>query len=169
MSVSVPLTEVVDAMQAQHDEMAFYLDRRTGRIAPVFDEERPDLDPEALAPAGGAAPDPPAPGGDLGDPAAWARAVEADTEGRFVALPDRFEVHEWEMLRRFAHRAGEDHADTLLDAIHGRGAFRAFKDAVHRLGLTEAWYAFRDDEYAEHARGWAEATGVVLIEDRGRA
>lgn len=135
MSVSVPLTEVVDAMQAQHDEMAFYLDRRTGRIAPVFDEERPDLDPE----------------------------------GRFVALPDRFEVHEWEMLRRFAHRAGEDHADTLLDAIHGRGAFRAFKDAVHRLGLTEAWYAFRDDEYAEHARGWAEATGVVLIEDRGRA
>lgn len=158
MSVSVSLAEVVEAMQVQHEEMAFYLDRKTGRIGPVFDEELSDFDTEDDTST-----ESPSPDGDLEDPSAWARAVETDTEGRFVPLPDGFDIHEWEMMKRFALRAGEDHADALLDAIHGRGAFRMFKDVIHRRGLADAWYAFRDTEYEEIARAWAESNAVKLI------
>jgi hypothetical protein len=35
-------------------------------------------------------------------------------------------------------------SDELDAALHGRGAFRRFKDAVRRLGIADDWYRFRD-------------------------
>jgi hypothetical protein len=54
----------------------------------------------------------------------------------FIPLPSRFEIHEWSIMERFA-RSLTDAAvrDELDAAVHGRGAFRRFKDAVHRLPL----------------------------------
>mgnify|MGYP006425226669 CR=1 FL=1 len=164
-SASVPLAEVVEALEMQTEEMTFYLDRKTGRVDPVFDEAWPDADTEDEACETASDAD----DNDLDDfddPAAWARAVEADVEGRFVALPSKFDIHDWEMMKRFALEVGEKEADTLHDAIRGRGAFRRFKDAVQRLGLTDAWHAFRDAEYAAIARDWAEANDVVLVEEQ---
>ena len=63
-----------------------------------------------------------------------------------MPLPDRFEINEWDMMRDFAGSVeNEDHSETLLHAIHGKGAFRYFKDRVHDLALADAWHKFRDD------------------------
>jgi hypothetical protein len=43
-----------------------------------------------------------------------------------------------------------------LNAIHGEGAFRAFRSAIRRLGLEQSWYQFRDEALAEIARSWLE-------------
>ena len=51
-------------------------------------------------------------------------------------------------------------ASQLERALHGRGAFRMFKDTVHRLGLQDAWYAFRDRALREIAIDWCEANGI---------
>jgi hypothetical protein len=69
-----------------------------------------------------------------------ARLVNADDGSRFVALPDRFEINEWEVMRDFALSV-EDEAvsGALLDAIHGRGAFRFFKDRVRERGMADQW------------------------------
>jgi len=49
----------------------------------------------------------------------------------------------------------------LLAAISGRGAFRRFKDVIHRHGVQEAWYAFRTTALEEDAAMWLEAHGIV--------
>jgi len=66
------------------------------------------------------------------------------------------------MMQRFAAGLDDpDSRDVVLQALRGRGAFRVFKDTVHRLGLADGWYAHRDNAYREVARAWCEANGVA--------
>ena len=70
-------------------------------------------------------------------------------------------IHEYRMMERFAHTLAPAEADAALRALQGRGAFRHFKDTVHRPGLAKAWYAYRDDAYQAIARDWRDAHGVT--------
>ena len=64
----------------------------------------------------------------------------------FIPLPDKFEINEWSIMQRFAvSQPDPDHRDDLLNAIHGRGAFRLFKILLDRLKLREEWFRFRDE------------------------
>ncbi len=65
------------------------------------------------------------------------------------------------MMERFAAGIDDDRArEGTLIALRGTGAFRRFKDAVHSLGLADAWYTFRERAYGDLARTWCEAHGV---------
>lgn len=149
MPPRVKLSAIVDALDSIGDETQAYLDRQTGEVIVLMDEELSAAE-------------------DDDDPAEYpewqrksieqARAVQADDSGRFVALPDRFEINEWDMMRDFAESVrDEEHSRILLQAIHGRGAFRYFKDRVHDLGLADAWYKFRDGRYRQAALDWCDA------------
>jgi hypothetical protein len=84
-------------------------------------------------------------------------------EDDYLALPDRFEIDEYRMMERFA--SGLQHArqgDELLAALRGRGAFRRFKDAAHRLRLIDEWYAFRDRGYEAVAQAWCDANNIEV-------
>ena len=48
----------------------------------------------------------------------------------------------------------------LLDALHGRRAFRRFKDALQRLELAEEWYRYREGALEEIAVEFLEANGI---------
>ncbi len=50
-------------------------------------------------------------------------------------------------------------SEDLLDAIHGGGAFRRFKNVIFRRELEEAWYRFRDRALADIAVEWLEENG----------
>ena len=90
-----------------------------------------------------------------------AKAVAGDDGTRFLPLPDKFDINEWEMMRDFAAaREDEKLADALLNAIHGRGAFRYFKDRIHEAGIAEEWYRFRDNAYGRIALDWCEQHGI---------
>ncbi len=52
-------------------------------------------------------------------------------------------------------------SDELQAAVYGRGAFRRFKDAVHRLGIADEWYRFRDAALEEIAVEFLEAHGIA--------
>jgi len=55
-------------------------------------------------------------------------------------------------MERFARSLTDAAARDELDAaLHGRGAFRRFKDAVQRLGIADEWYRFRDAVFEEIA------------------
>jgi hypothetical protein len=147
MPIRVRLSDIIDGMEMQSDEMTAYLQRPTGRVLVVSDDalqaaEDDDEDwvePEELADA---------------------RSILAN-ESEYLALPDRFEIDEYRMMERFA--AGIDDPlvrDTALEALHGAGAFRRFKDTVQRHDLAKAWYAYRDRGYAEVARTWCEINGI---------
>lgn len=146
MSVSVSLAEIVDALQMQGESISYYLDRQTGVVEMVSD---PDY------------------AGEIEENEALMEAIDNDTEGRYVPLPDEFDVHEYAMMEDFARHLEDDGAaNTLLNAIQGRGAFRRFKDRVQEMGLAERWYEFRDGRYREFAIEWCKENDVVYHEGR---
>ena len=79
----------------------------------------------------------------------------------WVALPDSFEIHEWEILRRFVESVGDDRLrEELLRAIQGAGAFRRFKEAARRHGIEESWYDFKRSALERIAREALDAAGI---------
>jgi hypothetical protein len=53
----------------------------------------------------------------------------------------------------------------LLHAIRGSGAFRRFKDAIHRKEIQDDWYRFRDESIKDIAIDFLESEGVVWLDD----
>ena len=157
MPARAKLAAILDALEMQGDKTRAFLDRRTGDVVVLSDEELSAAEDSD----------------DVSDYPEWqrdsieqARLVSADDGSRFVALPDRFEINKWEMMRDFAlSREDENVSGVLLDAIHGRGAFRYFKDRVKEKGLTENWHVFRTDRYRQIAVDWCEAHGLELDTD----
>ena len=150
----VKFSDILDALEFQSDTMQHYFDRQTNRVVMVseedmlaaedgLDDDAPDWQQESIAAA---------------------RAIAADEqEDRFVALPDSFEIDEWDMMRRFASGLKNPSASaSLLDAIQGRGAFRYFKDKVRQLGLDKQWFAFREDAHRVIATEWCQEHGIPL-------
>ncbi len=67
-------------------------------------------------------------------------------------LPSKFDIHEWSIMEQFARSVADgDVSDELEAALHGRGAFGRFKDALHRRGIADQWYRYRDAALEEIA------------------
>ena len=116
----------------QFDEMSSWLDRDTGEVYGISndllglaeDGDEPDL------------PD--------WQKEEWEIAKRIVEGANFVRLPTKWEVHEWEILNEFAQSL--DHPsirEELLDAIHGPGAFRMFRNVIQRRRMDSAWHEFR--------------------------
>lgn len=150
VQVRVRLTDILDGMECQSDEMTAYLHRPTGRLVMVTEEmlraveEGADADEiEEL---------------ELTD----ARGIlEAGDD--YLVLPDRFEINEYQMMERFAAGVADPTVRAELeDALRGGGAFRHFKDAVRRFGIAEEWYRYRDRGYEDVALEWCDEQGIVV-------
>jgi len=154
MAIPVRLQDVVEAIDMPEDCQAL-LDPDTGEIITITDEEfeeaeDPDLDVTEL-------PD--------WEREAVARARSALESERMLRLPGKFEVHEWNIMRRFAHTFEEPASREILNAIHRSGAFRLFRMTTERLGLREAWYRYREESIKRIARDWLEANGIAFTEE----
>ena len=85
---------------------------------------------------------------------------------RFVQIPDRFEINEWEMMQAFCRSIPDARLQEVLDrAIHGAGAFRRFKDQVSRHDLWPAWDRFKQEQLLDRARNWCREQGLEWVED----
>lgn len=75
------------------------------------------------------------------------------------------EVDAYQLMVGFTNEL-EDHGHYRLleKALQGRGAFRRFKDGVESLGLSKAWYAYRDQALIDIARRWCEANDLTYID-----
>ena len=86
---------------------------------------------------------------------------EALESGDFLALPGKFEIHEWAMMEHFSSsEARAARREELLDAIHGAGAFRSFRSAIGRLGIEDEWFRFRQAAFEEIATDWLKAHDI---------
>jgi hypothetical protein len=152
MAAIVSLRDVIDDMEIMSDEATAYINRKTGELITLTHEELALAeDPDEAA-----------------DAAEWqkdllpkAREVAASED--FIPLPGKFEIHEWSIMERFT-RSLTDAAvsDELEAAVHGRGAFHRFKDIVHRLGIADEWYRFRDAALEEIATEFLEAHEIAF-------
>jgi len=157
--VRAKLSQIVDAIEMSDDQIHAFFDRQAGEVQIISEEDIAAAEDEELA---AEAPD------WQQDLIAMARQIEAGPGDRFMPLPDQFDAHEWEMMSKFAFTI-EDEAISgqLEDAVHGAGAFRRFKDSVHRLGISDQWYAFRDSCYRRLAIDWCKDNGIEWESDDG--
>jgi hypothetical protein len=149
--VVVSLHDVVEAMDVLGEEWTAYLNRKTGELVTVTEEERRLVEEED---------------GPEGVPDWQAEMLpkvrEVLESEDFLALPGKFEIHEYRIMERFCLEFEDAGVrEVLLRAIRGRGAFRRFKDVLHERGIAEAWYAYREQALEEIAVGWLEANGVA--------
>jgi PAS domain-containing protein len=155
MEIVISLRQLAQELASVSDERFVYLNRRTGEFVGLSEEE-------LRAAESGEDPD---------DYPEWQReliqqAKEVLETDDYVDLPSRFDIHEWDMMRRFCVSVEDpDTSEDLLDAIHGSGAFRRFKNMIIRRDLEDAWYRFRDRALAEIAVKWLEENGLAYTRD----
>lgn len=153
MATPVPLDSLIDALEEQADTLFAYLDRETGETHLISEEwlSYSDSEPEEIE----SLPD-------------WQKevvelAVRIESSDRYLALPSRFDMNEWSVMERFCHEVKrDDQRSRLLDAVHGAGAFRRFKDQIASLDLWEPWNKFRRQAFGEIVTEWCEENSIVL-------
>jgi hypothetical protein len=151
MAVIVSLSDVIEQMELTTDEATAYINRKTGELITLTHEE------VALTEDPGEAEAAPQWQKEL-----LPKAREVMASEDYIPLPSKFEIHEWSIMERFARSLTDAAVSDELDAaLHGRGAFRRFKDAVHRLGIADEWYRFRDATLEEIAIEFLEAHGIA--------
>lgn len=152
------LSEIVATMEFQTDETSSYLNRKTGEVVTVTDGEL------------GAAED----GDSLEEYPGWQHEVvergrailDDENEETYIALPSMFDIHEYRIMERFCLSiVDKEISESLYRAIKGRGAFRRFKDDVHRFGVADDWHRYRDEALKKIAKEWCEANSIEYVED----
>lgn len=144
------LQEIVDALDMQFDEISTWLDLDSGQVAGIPNDLMSHAEDEEEPPS-------------LAD---WQKPIFETAKrivatDRFLPLPTKFDVHEWEIMKEFSEsRRSERTRQELLAAIHGSGAFRHFKNTVRRHGIEQDWFAFRAEALAEIAREWCKENNV---------
>jgi len=156
MNKKVKLSEITSALESSTTEFFFYLHKKTGKVVMVADTEMEaaeDNEPREIL-------------------YEWQReSMETardilENEEDYLELPSQFEFHEYRVMEKFCLSI-EDEAlsDKLYYTIKGSGAFRRFKDAIHRLGIASDWYECRERALKKVAIEWCEANNVEYTED----
>src|SRR5689334_533508 len=136
MSATVLLKDIIDALEMQFDESSSFLDLNPGRVETVSN----DLLGEANESVGE---EPDFPDWQKQE---WEIAKRIVSTDRFQQLPTKFDVHEWSIMQDFSQTVASDGVrHNLLNAIHGSGAFRHFKEALRRNQMESAWTKFRTE------------------------
>jgi len=155
-SAVVYLHEVVECMDIPSEEWTAYINRRTGELVDLSDEEmrlaEADEEPEELP--------------DWQDEEVSKAREVLDSED-YLELPDKFEINEYSIIERFCLEVEDPAArEALLRASRGAGAFRRFKEAIHERGLADAWYAYRQHALEEIAAAWLEENGIAFSREK---
>lgn len=81
---------------------------------------------------------------------------------RYMALPDKFDVHEWAMMDRFSMslRDGQMRND-FNGGTRGAGAFRLFKHLLTEYDLWDGWNRFKQVELRQMAIEWCKENGIT--------
>jgi hypothetical protein len=153
MPTTAILDDLIDALEEQSDSSIAYLDRDTGEVFLISQESLSlgEAEPEEIASLPG-----------------WQKeeaelAVQIQTTDRYLALPDRFEVNEWEVMNEFCQEVKADNIRaTLLGAIRGSHAFRRFKDQIAHHNMWDQWDRFRRHAFGVIVRDWCEENSITL-------
>lgn len=155
MATKVSLYEVIGALEIASDEMSSFVSKQTGKVVTLTHEtmrlaeedskdDLPDWQAEELR-----------------------LAVDVLVSTDWLELPSKFDIHEWELMNRFGQSLSVPaQREEILDAIHGSGAFRAFKSTIRRLHLEDAWFAFKDSALEDMAKSWLDEHGFEVHDDR---
>jgi hypothetical protein len=159
MALIVRLKDFINEMEMTGDEISVYMNTQTGEFVTLSDEEL------------GAAEE----GAPLEKFPEWQREViqkagEVLGSEDYKKLPSQFDIHEYAIMQNFCYSIEyEGLRQMMLDSIHGRRAFRRFKEAIYEHGLKTEWYAYRYQAFKEIAIDWLKRYGVAYTDENGEA
>src|SRR5215813_15643689 len=167
MPLPLKLSDVVEQLKIAADEVAAYLNIQTGELVVLMSDDNlgfEDWDDFAEAESE-IEPD-------------WAeeqpqwfkdeRALRREVlnSDDYIPLPDKFEIHEWQIMDDFCvSLPAGDLRDSLRSEIRGRGAFRRFHSAIETLQLENAWNSFRDKTLEQIAVRWLDENDIPFVAD----
>jgi len=151
MTLTVKLNEIVEALESATEELAYYLDKRTGEIILVTNEDMQAAEDDEL----------------ISEYPDWqresilkAREVLRDPD-HFLQLPDQFDIHEYQIMEDFCIQFEDrDIGQELHRLIKGSGAFRRFKNAIREMTVEKAWYEFKRTELEKIAIEWLDEHAI---------
>src|SRR5215208_39339 len=154
MAVIVSLREFVGEMQILSDEAHTYINKRTGDLITITDDDiaMSELDEQE-------------------DSFEWQEEIIQTTKkvlssDEYLGIPSKFDIDEYEIMERFCLSVPDESiSDDLLGQIRGSGAFGRFKDAIYRYSLEKDWFKFRDEAYKEIAISWLKDNGFAYTDD----
>lgn len=132
MAIHIDAGDIIMAMTSG-DDMRWYLDRDTGAVGPLLDEDD-----------------------------------DNEFESRALLRVPSLDTHEaYRIMERFAAASHDSEVRELLEiALAGKGAFRRFKDAVHRWpDVASSWHEFHDESVLAVAKDWLESEGIEAVVD----
>ena len=151
MATRVKLTDVIDGLETQSDESSSYLNKKTGEVVLISDEElNAAEDDEPIE--------------DFPD---WqqdlvriAKEIIAET-GDYLPLPTKFDINEYSIMERFCLSLDDpEMSDVMSGLISGSGAFRRFKDAIHQYDIADDWYSYRNNALKDIAIEWCQENDI---------
>lgn len=139
--MKVQLQQIVDALETTDDFTSYVFDRETGQVLchmeGIEDEE-------------------------------WQEMLDCETEGvpvRYLCLPDQFDIHQYGIMEDFVEQLPPGRTqDEFIRSLHGKGAFRRFRETLRYHGMQQRWYAFLADAYRQIAISWCEENGLQYTE-----
>ncbi len=150
MTIIINLDEIIEALELQTEETSNFLDLKTGRVLLITDEEFqaaendepldgfPDWQQESIL-----------------------TAREILEKDHYIPLPSRYDIDEYSIMEKFCLSVPDEELQNILfNAIRSRGAFRRFKDNIHRHGIAEDWYKYRDEALKQLAIDWCIANNI---------
>ena len=155
MAIRVKLNDIIEGLEFQSDESSWFLNKKSGEVVLMTDYAmRAAEDDEPLE--------------DMDDwernLVAIAREIIAET-GQYISLPSKFDIDEYSIVERFCMSLDNQKiSDILYDLISGSGAFRRFKDAIHKYDIADDWYKYRNDELKEIAIEWCREHNIKFDE-----
>lgn len=153
MHTPVAIQAVVDALDELSDGIFAFLNRATGELVTLTSETLRDAEDDAP----------------LDGRADWEledilKAREVLTSDDVLQLPTAYEIHEYTIMERFCSAIEDERiGGALQNLIRGSGAFRRFKDGLHRYGLAQAWYRFHAEALEQIAVEWLEANQIPYV------
>ena len=151
MAIRVKLNEIIEGLESQSDERHSFLDKRTGEVVSISDEEMQAAEDDE-------------PIEDFPD---WQQDLVRiakeiiDETGNYIDLPTKFDIHEYSIMEKFCLSLNDDEmSDNLYSVIKGSGAFGRFKNAIHEYDIADDWYKYRNDALKEIAIEWCQENGI---------
>jgi len=151
MAIHVKLDDIVDGLESQSDESSSFLNKKTGEVVLITDEELNAAEENE-------------PIEDFPD---WqqdqvriAKEIIAET-GDYISLPTKFDINEYRVMERFCLSLDDpEMSDLFYGLIKGGGAFRRFKNAIHKYEIADEWYSYRDNALKEIAIEWCRENNI---------
>lgn len=146
MPSPISLKSIIDEFDMLFDDMTVYLNKKTGELISLSNEDYAAIeggeDPEMVL--------------DMDDDMIE-KAKDVVNTDDYLALPDKYEIHEYKIMEDFCYSIDDGKIrDDLAGKIRGSGAFGRFKDAINRYCIQQKWYDYRYEKLKEIVIGWLE-------------